>query len=67
MIGQTTDPLFFLLSLPSIESFVADNTPEHHFAPLNLSVSAQAITVRGRIAAMSIPPCAFLHRPPFFR
>jgi hypothetical protein len=33
MIGQTTDPLFFLLSLPSIESFVADNTPEHHFAP----------------------------------
>jgi hypothetical protein len=48
MIGQTTtlrSGTAFLLSPPSIESFVADNTPEHRFARLSLSVSAQAIII----------------------
>jgi hypothetical protein len=48
MIGQTTtlrSGTAFLLRPPSIESFVADNTPEHRFARLSLSVSAQAIII----------------------
>jgi hypothetical protein len=64
MIGQTTtlrSGTAFLLRPPSIESFVADNTPEHRFARLSLSVSAQAIihfiATSSQLVSDSVPFC----------